>query len=86
LTSYSHKDRKLRDKLAAHLSNLRNQQLITDWFDGDIIEGTEWEPQILKHLQSAQIILLLISADFLGSKFCYSTEMTQSIARCSRYP
>jgi TIR domain-containing protein len=55
--SYAHEDRKLRDKLAKHLSNLRNQQLITDWFDGDITEGTEWEPQILTHLHTAQIIL-----------------------------
>lgn len=79
--SYSHKDRKLRDELAVHLSNLRNQKVITDWFDGDIVEGTEWEPQILAHLQSAQIILLLISAHFLASKFCYGIEMTQAIAR-----
>jgi hypothetical protein len=79
--SYAHEDRKLRDKLAKHLSNLRNQQIITDWFDGDIIEGTEWEPQILTHLQNAHIILLLISANFLASKFCYSTEMKQAIAR-----
>ena len=79
--SYSHKDRKLRDELAIHLSKLRNQQAITDWFDGDIIGGTEWEPQILERLHAAQIILLLISANFLASKFCYSIEMTQAIAR-----
>ena len=79
--SYSHHDRKLRDELAVHLSNLRNQMVIKDWFDGDIVEGTEWEPQILARLQSAQILLLLISAQFLASKFCYSTEMTQAIAR-----
>ena len=79
--SYSHKDRKLRDELAVHLSHLRNQQVITDWYDGDIVEGTEWEPQILAHLHTAQIILLLISAHFLASHFCYSTEMTQAIAR-----
>jgi hypothetical protein len=79
--SYAHKDRKLRDELAEHLSNLRNQQVIKDWFDGDIVEGTEWEPQILTHLHTAQIILLLISASFLASKFCYSTELTEAIAR-----
>jgi len=79
--SYSHKDRKLRDELANHLSNLRNQNLITDWFDGDIVAGSEWEPQIYDHLHTAQIILLLISANFLASKFCYSTELTRAIAR-----
>jgi len=79
--SYAHKDRKLRDELAEHLSNLRNQQVIKDWFDGDIVEGTEWESQILTHLYTAQVILLLISASFLASKFCYSTELTEAIAR-----
>src|SRR5947209_17634132 len=42
--SYSHKDRKLRDELAVHLGNLRNQHVNSDWFDGDLIPGTEWEP------------------------------------------
>ncbi len=79
--SYAHKDRRFRDEMAAHLSNLRNQNLINDWFDGDIIAGTEWEQQILEHLQTSQIILLLISVDFLASKFCYSTELKLAIAR-----
>ena len=79
--SYSHQDRKACDELATHLSNLRNQEIITDWFDGDIVEGTEWEPQVLDHLRAAQIILLLISAHFLASKFCYSTELKEAIAR-----
>lgn len=79
--SSAHKDRKLRDELAEHLSNLRNQRVITDWFDGDIVEGTEWELQIHTHLRTAQVILLLISSSFLASKFCYSTELTEAIAR-----
>jgi hypothetical protein len=79
--SYAHKDRALRDELATHLSNLRNQGIISDWFDGDISPGTEWEPLIMTRLHRAQIILLLISADFLASHFCYSIEMTQSLAR-----
>ncbi len=60
--SYAHKDRKLRDELAVHLSNLRNQHVISDWYDGDLIPGTEWEQDILEHLRTARIILLLISA------------------------
>jgi hypothetical protein len=79
--SYSHKDKALRDELATHLSNLRNQKLISDWFDGDIIPGTEWRKQILEHLNTAKIILLLISADFMASDFCYSIEMKEAIAR-----
>lgn len=79
--SYAHKDRKFLDELATHLSNLRNQGVISDWHDGDILPGTEWKPQIMDHLQTAQIILLLISADFMASKFCYSIELQEAIAR-----
>ena len=79
--SYAHKDRKFRDGLATHLSNLRNQGVISDWYDGDIPPGTEWEPQIMNHLLSAHIILLLISADFMASKFCYSIELQEAIVR-----
>src|SRR5260370_4193903 len=79
--SYSHKDKALRDELAKHLINLKRQGFISDWFDGEISPGTEWEKQILEHLNTAQIILLLISVDFMASDFCYDIEMQQAIAR-----
>ncbi|MFL5589020.1 MAG: TIR domain-containing protein, partial [Ktedonobacteraceae bacterium] len=78
---YAHKDRKLRDELAVHLGNLRNQQVISDWYDGDLIPGTEWEQDILEHLRTARIILLLISAHFMASSFCQDIEMHEAIAR-----
>jgi tetratricopeptide (TPR) repeat protein len=79
--SYSHRDRVLRQELENHLSNLRRQNIIASWYDGDISPGDEWKPQITEHLNTDQIILLLISADFMASDFCYSIEMAQAIAR-----
>src|SRR5579871_4579253 len=79
--SYSHKDRPLRDELEAHLSNLQRQGHISAWYDGDIVPGTDWQTAILAQLNKAHIILLLISADFMASDFCYSIEMQQAIAR-----
>ena len=79
--SYSHKDRKLYQELENHLSNLKRQNVITSWYDGAISPGTEWKSQIIEHLNTDHIILLLISANFLASDFCYSMEMTQAIAR-----
>lgn len=79
--SYSQKDIRLRNELTKHLSNLRNQGIISDWHEGNITAGTEWKSQILNHLNTAQVILLLISADFMASDFCYSIEMKQAIAR-----
>jgi len=79
--SYSHHDRELRKELEKHLSNLKRQNIVTAWYDRDISPGTEWQSQIIEHLTTDQIILLLISADFMASDFCYSMEMTQAIAR-----
>ena len=79
--SYSHRDKELRDELERHLSNLKRQDVISSWYDGDIAPGAEWEPEILQRLKFAQIILLLISADFIHSDFCYSIEMKQAIDR-----
>ena len=79
--SYSHRDRALYKELETHLSNLRRQNVIASWYDGDISPGSEWKAQIIEHLNSDQIVLLLISADFMASDFCYSIEMTQAIAR-----
>src|SRR5579875_152224 len=79
--SYSHKDRALRAELDTHLSNLKRQGLIDVWHDGHILPGSEGEKGIMNHLSSAKVILLLISADFMASDFCYSTEMKQAIAR-----
>src|ERR1700694_3005876 len=79
--SYAHQDQAFRSELDKHLSNLKRQQIISSWHDGNIVPGTEWPPQILDHIHTDQIILLLISADFMASDFCYSIEMTQAIAR-----
>jgi TIR domain len=79
--SYSHKDQALRDQLEAHLSLLKNQGFISSWHDRKIIAGTEWAGEIDAHLNSAQIILLLISADFLASTYCYGIEVARAIER-----
>lgn len=79
--SYSHKDEKLRDELAVHLTMLQRQGIISTWHDRNISAGSEWAKEIDKNLNSAQIILLLVSANFLASDYCYSIEMQRAIER-----
>src|SRR5512135_1983553 len=69
--SYSHRDDDLREELLRHLSILRRQGVIAGWHDRLIGAGTEWRGQIDAHLDSARIILLLVSANFLASDYCY---------------
>jgi hypothetical protein len=79
--SYSHKDQDLRDQLETHLSLLKNQGFISSWHDRKIIAGTEWAREIDAHLNTAQIIMLLISADFLASTYCYDIEVKRAMER-----
>jgi WD40 repeat protein len=78
---YAREDEQLLNKLKAHLRPLQRQGLIDVWHDRDISAGTEWEKEISKHLSTAQIILLLVSPDFMDSDYCYSIEMGQALKR-----
>lgn len=79
--SYSHRDERMRSRLEAHLSSLKRGRLISGWHDRKIKPGIEWKGQIDAHLDSSQIILLLISADFLASDYCYDVEVDRAMAR-----
>ncbi len=79
--SYAHEDEMLRNELEKHLSNLKQQDLITGWHDRNISAGTEWAYEIDTHLNTAQIILLLISPDFMASHYYYSIEMKRAMER-----
>lgn len=78
---YSHKDRDLRDELDTQLSGLHRSGLIDAWYDGELLPGAHWEKEIENQLNTADIILLLVSANFIASDYCYGKEMKQAIAR-----
>ena len=79
--SYSHKDELLRDELAKHLSLLQRDGTISSWHDRQISAGTEWANDIDSNLNSADLILLLISSDFLASDYCHQVELKRAIER-----
>lgn len=78
---YADNDQDLLAKLETHLSPLRRQGAIVTWHSLNILPGTNAEEERSKHLNSAQIILLLISAEFLASDYCYGREMKRAIER-----
>jgi hypothetical protein len=75
------KDEALRDELATHLRLLERQGVIAGWHDRRILAGHEWAGVIDTYLQTAHIILLLVSADFLASDYCYDIEVQRAMAR-----
>lgn len=78
---YAQEDEIFRYELEKHLSIMRHQNLITEWHRRKIMPGSEWIEATQKHLNEAQIILLLISSDFLASKEQYGVEMQRAVQR-----
>lgn len=79
--SYSHADEALRDQLEKQLAMLKRQGVIETWHDRRIGAGTDWATQIDDHVETDDIILLLVSPDFLASDYCYEKEMRRAVER-----
>src|SRR6266487_3755777 len=78
---YAHEDEMLLKQLKKHLKPLERQGLIEIWYDREIKAGTVWKHEISQHLNDAQIILLLVSPDFINSEYCYGTELKRALER-----
>jgi hypothetical protein len=79
--SYSHRDEVFRQELETHLAPLRRQGLLSVWHDRRITPGDHLDDAISENLESADLILMLISADFVASEYCYAREMTRALER-----
>lgn len=77
--SYAHEDEAHRETLARHLSALEHEGLIEVWHDRKITAGGGWAGAINDALASADIVLLLISADFLDSEYANDVELTEAL-------
>lgn len=79
--SYSHKDEDLKTHLLKHLEPLKRLNLIESWSDRKLVAGDNWGAEISKNLEAADIILLLISVDFITSAYCYDIELERALER-----
>jgi TIR domain-containing protein len=79
--SYSHKDEALRDRLEIHLSMLKRQGDIETWHDRRIFVGDEFDGRIGEEMEGADVILLLVSPDFLASDYSYDVEVRRAMQR-----
>jgi hypothetical protein len=79
--SYSHADKELKERLIKHLQPLIREELIEVWADHEILAGDDWDKEISKKLCEADIILTLVSIDFINSKYCYDVELIKALER-----
>ena len=81
--SYSHKDEELRDLFEIHMSGLKRTGHVEQWHDRKILPGSYWDRDINLNIESADLILFLVSSDFLSSDYCYNVEVIKAIERHS---
>jgi hypothetical protein len=79
--SYAHEDSAVRNELAEFLAPLKHSGRIVEWHDRQIKPGVRWETEIFSNLDSADLIVLLVSKSFLGSNYCFGIEMERAMQR-----
>ncbi|MBQ8825123.1 MAG: toll/interleukin-1 receptor domain-containing protein [Ruminococcus sp.] len=79
--SYSHKDMKYKKELLSHLESLNLTHNIDVWHDGKILAGDSIDSEVLIQLSKSDIVLLLVSTNFLASCYCINTELQKAIER-----
>ncbi|MCU0289005.1 MAG: AAA-like domain-containing protein [Acidobacteria bacterium] len=77
--SYAHTDIKLKERLEVHLTILKRQGYIDSWHNGKIIPAENWDIRIKKEMETSNIILLLVSPDFLASKYIMEVELKNAL-------
>lgn len=77
--SYSQKDESYRDDLEKALAMLKRFDDLQEWHFRKILPGQEIDSEIDKELENSDIILLLVSIDFLASSYCYDIEVKKAM-------
>lgn len=79
--SYAHEDEPLRDELAGHLKIMERRGVIRPWHDRSIAPGQKWDREISSQLASADLVLLLVSKDFINSDYIWGHELETAMQR-----
>jgi hypothetical protein len=79
--SYCHADEGLKSDLLKHLEPIRRLNLIETWHDRKIKAGEDWDKIISSNLEKADIVLLLVSIDFINSAYCYDVELERALEK-----
>lgn len=79
--SYAAEDSGHRADLERHLAPMKRQLRLDTWQFGQIVAGTNWDEAIRRQLECADLVILLITARFLASRYCYDVELRRALER-----
>ena len=77
--SYSHNDAAYFKELEVQLASLKRSDCIELWSDREIRPGEGWQTKVSDALEGADLILLLISPDFIASDYCFEVELKRAM-------
>ncbi len=83
--SYCHLDKEHRLSLDKHLSMLVRNKVIKQWYDGKITAGSPWETKTFENLKAADIVVFLITTNWLNSTACID-EWEQAVSHTKEQP
>lgn len=79
--SYSHKDESYRETLETHLAALRRQGRLDAWHDRKLLPGDAFDDVIAAEVERADLVILLVSPDFIASDYCVEKELARALER-----
>ena len=79
--AYARADKNMVGRLRKHLASLKREKILETWFDGEILAGEEWDKRIREKLETSDIVILCVSADFLDSDYVQTVEVPKALAR-----
>jgi small GTP-binding protein len=79
--SYSHKDEPFKDELVTMLAGLQRRGIVDAWHDRRIDAGDEWYKSIQDAMDDCDLSLLLVSPDYLASRFIQDEEQPKLLQR-----
>jgi hypothetical protein len=82
--SYAREDKEYKDQLVVHLKGLTRRGVIASWHDGQLVAGQEWNDEIVRNLNEARVVLLLVSPYFIDSDYITKVELSQAGERYER--
>jgi hypothetical protein len=82
--SYAHRDEQFRTRLEVALATLKREGLVETWSDRQLMPGCEWDGKIHDSLQHSDVVLLLVSPDFVNSSYIHESELSCALDRHDR--
>ena len=70
-----------KDKL---LSDQAIKQAANIWYDKELTPGRQWNEEIFQKLEAADILFVLVSADYLLSEYCMHKETPEIVERIDK--